>query len=336
MKRLAAVGLVAIAVLAGSALPAGAQGGSRPVITPGNAAQVTRLGVMDCETGQLPISVAFSPDGSQLAYGCSSGPVHLWDLNFNVELATIPASHSLALAFNPDGSRLATGGYTGDPCCVIEVWNAATGELVNTLAGHSSEPRALAFSPDGTLLLSGGNDGSVRLWHAGFGRQLAVLHDGESEVRPVMFSPDSTLAAAVSGGQLYVWNVTTTELVNVYGPSSLQTAAFMPDGTLIGGWATLYQFSAGAERQVAILSDSMMNAPLFSGDVFNPARSLMVGHFCDTQRDCRVMLFDTATGQEVARLYAHTESIGQFAFSPDGTRFASASFDGTVWLWGVR
>ena len=49
-----------------------------------------------------------------------------------------------AVAFSLDGGRIASGSYD----MTVKVWDAATGEAVQTLEGHSSYVYAVAFSPD--------------------------------------------------------------------------------------------------------------------------------------------------------------------------------------------
>jgi WD40 repeat protein len=43
-----------------------------------------------------------------------------------------------------------------------------------------------------------------------------------------------------------------------------------------------------------------------------------------------VRVWDAATGQELLALKGHGENVTRVAFSPDGRRLASASYDGTV------
>jgi WD40 repeat protein len=66
------------------------------------------------------------------------------------------------VAFSPDGTTLATASDDH----TTRLWNARTGQLIATLAGHTSGVRALAFSPDGTILATASLDHTARLWTA--------------------------------------------------------------------------------------------------------------------------------------------------------------------------
>ena len=64
----------------------------------------------------------------------------------------------LSVVFSPDGQRLASvDGYE-----TVKVWDAATGQEVLTLKGHTS----VAFSPDGQRLAAAGVDRTVTVWEA--------------------------------------------------------------------------------------------------------------------------------------------------------------------------
>ena len=51
----------------------------------------------------------------------------------------------------------------------MKIWNAATGDVEQTLAGHSSFVWSVAFSPDGSKIVSGSEDNTVKIWNAATG-----------------------------------------------------------------------------------------------------------------------------------------------------------------------
>src|SRR5205807_10031478 len=87
------------------------------------------------------------------------------------------------VALSPDGKVVVAGYEDG----LLFVWDAATGKLRHTLAGHRghSSVTALAFTPDSKTLISTGRiDPSVRLWDVAGGKEVARLpvetYDGAS------------------------------------------------------------------------------------------------------------------------------------------------------------
>jgi WD40 repeat protein len=52
-----------------------------------------------------------------------------------------------------------------------------------------------------------------------------------------------------------------------------------------------------------------------------------------TARDGTARLWDAASGKQLAVLQGHTDFVRSIAFSPDGSRLATASDDRTARLW---
>ena len=67
-----------------------------------------------------------------------------------------------SVCFNHDGSQIASG--SNDK--TVKVWNAKTGDLVQTLEGHSHYVNSVCFNHDGSQIASGSYDETVKVWNA--------------------------------------------------------------------------------------------------------------------------------------------------------------------------
>jgi WD40 repeat protein len=147
---------------------------------------------------------------------------------------------------------LATAGANG----LAKVWDAATGEELLVLEGHTAGLFRVAYSPDGRVIATTSDfpDTTVKVWDAQSGEIIHSLGPNPSRAFGLAFSPDGKwVAAGGGGGFLTVWDVTTGEQVSdLTGQSSaLGTTLFTPDGQrlITGGvdGVSIWDITTGTE-----------------------------------------------------------------------------------------
>ncbi|KAB5593282.1 hypothetical protein CTheo_3285 [Ceratobasidium theobromae] len=289
--------------------------------------------------GESPVrSVSYSPDGSQVAFGCEGGIIGVLNA-YDGSLITGPfKGHNdivLSIAFSPDGTRF----VTGSDDCTIKAWNAQDGTLIGEpFQGHTSRIKSVAFSLDGRLIASGSGDKTIRVWSAHNGAPVGGPFEGHTQwVWPIAFSPDGTRVISGSGDRtVRVWNI--RDGTPAFNPleghtGTVWTVAFSPDGTRIA--------SGSADRTIRLWNaqdGSLIIEPLkghtdeISSVVFSPDGARLVSSSWDNT----IRIWSSENGNLVAGpLDSHVNIIWSIAFSPDGTRIISGSGDGTIRVWNA-
>ena len=139
-----------------------------------------------------------------------------------------------AMDLSPDGRLLVTG--TGFRYTDIRVWNAATGELIEKLDGHSSWICQLSFASDGRTLASASEDQTIRLWDTATWQERAVLRGHTGVVRSIAFSSNGdTLASGSGDGSVMLWDLRKrkSQRASQLLPSWVEFATVLPGGAIL-------------------------------------------------------------------------------------------------------
>jgi len=308
------------------------------------------LDLMTLSAGGAELTgVAFSPDGRWIAAGSHAATVSIWDAATGSRRWLLSGHEGIValLDFSRDSRRLATASLDG----TARIWDVATGQSLYTLIGHSGAVWCAVFSPDGKTLATGSGDHTVRLWDAETGaflRQVATYGD---TVMCAAFSPDGrTLAFAGGSGNTWVPSAdATVRITDLASGSSraltghvhcVSAVAFHPDGNRVAtaSWdGTARLGDARSDRELPLLFKTSGLGALLTV-AFSPD-----GRWCAAaggamgpqKAEAGVHLIDVATRQIVQVFEGHARMVRGVAFSPDGTRVASTSLDGTLRVWPI-
>jgi WD40 repeat protein len=288
-------------------------------------------------------SVAFSPDSMRLASTSRDGSVRLWDVasgtalsDFSFEATLNPETASLhwttGVTFSPDGAQLAVGTTDND----VFILNAASGEIEQTLAGHTNVIvfRGLAFSPDGKSLASASLDGTVRLWDPLTGVERGILERKGLQALSISWSPDSTRLAVSSddSGEVLVWDIAADIIAQSIrlGQGLAVNLAYSPDGRILGAGGingTVRLHVIDQQRQVTLTG----GAPTVQYLVFLNNTNMAVVN--DTGS---VSILNLAQRQATQPLNGHGGLILSIAVDPARSLIAGGNDAGEIALWEAQ
>ncbi len=296
----------------------------------------------------LVYSVDVSPDGKTIATLSENDPtfLNLWDASTGKKLREIKLEDTGYLApkgsidFSPDGKKIVAA-YHGPNVPLIDV---ATGKTILTLA-HTDSITTSSPGPGGDVpfSLSGGD----------------TKESSAAVVDIVRFSPDGSRIVTVdSNGTIHIWDATTGKKTRDLDPTSdngaiVWTAAFSPDSqNVIGGGPKVQVWDATSGKRLWSLPgyeqswESTMgkDSPLFPAPSDELAYYVSIPNLFDVSADGSLIalsgsdprIIDARTGEVVQKLTGHRDGVRAVAFSPDDSRVATASWDGTARIWDVK
>jgi WD40 repeat protein len=252
----------------------------------------------------IVFSVAFSPDGSQLATGDAEGGLRLWQTATGEPCLNLVGHRGWvwAVAFSPDGRLLAS--CSSDK--TIRVWQVETGDCLQVLR-QAGSVWSVAFSQDSQILASGSDDSTIRLWQVNTGECNRLLSGHEGRILCLAFSPDGQSLASGSDDQtLRIWDLQTGVCRAVYPEHQdrIWSLAFSPVGV------------------------SLPNRP-------DQPASAPVPMLASGSADQTIRLWSLATDTCVQVLRGHRDRIRSVAFSPDAQQLISSSDDQTLKIWQI-
>ena len=264
--------------------------------------------------------VAWSPVDNRIAALSKQHRIMVWDGSTGEQLATYEQG-SGCFTWAPRGKHLAYAGQDRR----VHILDLSTGQTVNSSVGHVAAISTLAWNTDGTRLASAGKDTTVRIWDPKTGDEIARLRGHAGFVTSLAWMPDRPLLATSARDlTLKIWNTDSTEerLLLEGHRAPVKSLSWGPSGRYLamssGTWTALWDVDDRSELreqlgQRSALSPNGQQLAIASG--------------------ANIEIRDTKSGESIATLDGHTEGITRLAWNAEGSRLASASWDGTARIW---
>jgi len=294
-------------------------------------------------------SLTYSPDGEVIVSASSDKTIRFWNATTGLEIGMI-TEHSAevtSVEFSPDGKQLVSGSVDG----TVRLWNPDNRQEISQFNGHSQPVTSVSFHKDGNLLASGSADRTIRLWNISTGAEERILNGHTDVVTSVAFSPSSTLPIIASGSSdrtIRLWNISTgLEILEEpisFHEGRVNDISFSSDGKWMVSVSEnrifmLTEFALFGRIRFLRVTLSQNIYPLQSVSLSPDGKFVSFGSGIETSNGRRLGLSfisdfaryvsDRATISTELYL-APTWLTYSVAFSPDGSQFASGSWDGTL------
>jgi WD40 repeat protein len=317
-------------------------------IAGGNAGQVSALA--EWRTDPI-VDMTWLPDGSQVV-AAGAHAINFYDWRTRQQVRALVAEETLVgISIRPDGRYLAaasnfpltatpTPGIGQDASSQVQIWRLEDWQAIGPLYTRDQPASSLGYTSDGALLAVAFTSQEFTLnrlliWDA---VSLEFRRDYPLKVALDMaFSPANSLFAVTPDRYaIQVWDMVSNKQIHTLYTSftgAVNCLAFSPDGEILAtghydGMIRFWDLESGA------LINEIRASGVIESLAFNPQGDVLASG--SSYQDFAIRLWDAENGTLLRMLEGHTRGVDALEFSPNGQLLASAAYDGTLRLWGIR
>ena len=299
--------------------------------------------VWDAETGVEKLrmqhdgfvqKVEINATGDWIASTGFDETVRIWDSSSGSEMMQIPLdANGAALRFSADGTRLIVADHKGN----LSLWDISSLLARLNSIEFPELVREARFSPSGEWLATNTDQKNVlilpdeQLLDMKAGAESTVIVETDGLTYEMDISPDSqwVVVAERENMQAVLYNVAEeTSSILMHG-ATVRGVDFHPDSSqvaTIGDDAFVSIWDVSTAKEAFVLE--------------NPAELLSVAFSADGSQlavglDGRIIVWDLETKEKHIELVQAGE-VAKVAYSSDGAWLATASLEGTIYLWDVQ
>lgn len=241
-----------------------------------------------------------------------------------------------SVAWDPDGTQLAVGispdhcGLTNNSYATHIIDAVTQQNIINLNTGYKCPITYLEWSADGEDILTGTREGGA-VWNASTGDLksiIRVLHSPTGTMLDYDWSPDSSRIVTIEDTSPYIliWDPLTDDNFSLNGTNP-NSAVWSPDSTKLAVLDPDIVIRDSKTWKIIATLPVRGSRVTWSPDG---------GKFAGIDAYNNIIISDTNNGNILNLLSGHTDQITAFEWRADSKLLASASIDKTVRLWDVE
>jgi WD40 repeat protein len=280
----------------------------------------------ESEVRQSSMQSLQTPDGNwNICYIISCLTSKAFD---RVEMDITCSSMVFTVSWNHDSSKIVSGSLDK----TIKIWDAVSGESLNTLEGHFESVSSVSWNHDSSKIVSGSYDETIKIWDAVSGELLNTLLGHSHRVRSVSWNHDSS--KVVSGSRdktIKIWDAVSGELLNTLEGHSddVISVSWNHDSSKI--------VSGSADKTIniwdAVSGELLRTLHGHCAGVYSVSWNHDSSKIVSGSSDKTIKIWDAVSGELLNTLQSHSDGVSSVSFNHDSSRIVSGSLDKTVRIW---
>ena len=156
-------------------------------------------------------SLAFNPNGQQLASTAYDGTLIIWDLSSGSIQTKVQVTECVvnSVAFSNSGKYVITAAgdhvFSKKKDHTAKVWDAESGRLLHTLDGHEASVYYALYSPQDKFIVTASEDNTIKIWDATTYSLVHTFYGHTRPIRSVSFSSDGRWMFSASDDKTIKW-----------------------------------------------------------------------------------------------------------------------------------
>lgn len=283
--------------------------------------------------GDKIITIAFSPDGKELASGGSTGDILLSEVKDSDGHWLVKNSGRTkvnSVSFSDDGKEIMAILSDGS----ILIWNRtsvkrdrSSGTILR-IPPHRSKVVSAALSPNGMIVATASANKDLKLWNREDGSVDTTFTGFSKSLDFVTFSADNKKLAALYNGTAKVWSLDNKQ--ELFTGPGVNFVALSPNGAQLaaasdGHRVKIWNMESPEDSILLSGHQAAINYGAFSPDG---------ARFASASSDSTVRIWRLAKEPAKPAVLKLPGNADYLAFSPDGKKLAILSGD-SIELWGV-